>query len=245
MVADVPQLPCAQRSFGACQTGLLLMLCVGVTLPSNPVLGSEPPTVLTDADLIELKQHVQLKRLELDDAKITDAELKHLAALVELRFLSLNRTPITDVGLTQLRGLTKLKSLFLSDTQITDAGLRHLTGLTQLRTLGVENSKIADDGLLHLRTLTELNWLYLDGTAVTDAGLTHLKGMKEGTQTGLLTGQSDVSNDVALGAGQIDYAPFLRAAKKAGVKWHFIEDESPSSERQIAESLQYLGRTKW
>jgi len=75
--------------------------------------------------------------------------------------------------------------------------------------------------------------------------LTHLKGMKEGTQTGLLTGQSDVSNDVALGAGQIDYAPFLRAAKKAGVKWHFIEDESPSSERQIAESLQYLGRTKW
>ena len=75
--------------------------------------------------------------------------------------------------------------------------------------------------------------------------LTHLKGMKEGTKTGLLTGQSDVSNDVALGAGQIDYAPILRAAKKAKVKWHFIEDESPSSERQIAESLQYLGTTKW
>ena len=75
--------------------------------------------------------------------------------------------------------------------------------------------------------------------------LMHLKGMKEGTQTGLLTGGTDVSNDVAVGSGKIDYAPILRAAKKAKVKWYFIEDESPSSAEQIAESLRYLGQMKW
>lgn len=75
--------------------------------------------------------------------------------------------------------------------------------------------------------------------------LMHLKGMKESTKTGLLTGQSDVTNDVALGSGKIDYAPILRAAKKAKVKWFFIEDESPVSEQQITDSLRYLGKMKW
>ncbi len=75
--------------------------------------------------------------------------------------------------------------------------------------------------------------------------LMHLKGMKTGTPTGLLTGHSDVTNDVALGIGQIDYPPILRAAQKAGVKFYFIEDESPVSEQQIPQSLHYLEQVKW
>jgi sugar phosphate isomerase/epimerase len=75
--------------------------------------------------------------------------------------------------------------------------------------------------------------------------LMHLKGMRDGTPTGLLTGHSAVTNDVALGTGKIDYVPILRAAKKAGVKWYFIEDESPLSEQQIPQSLQYLETVKW
>jgi sugar phosphate isomerase/epimerase len=75
--------------------------------------------------------------------------------------------------------------------------------------------------------------------------LMHLKDMKEGTETGLLTGQSDVGNDVALGEGMIDLPPLLKAAKKAGVKWCFIEDESPVSERQIPQSLRYLERVSF
>lgn len=70
--------------------------------------------------------------------------------------------------------------------------------------------------------------------------LTHLKGMKESTPTGLLTGHSDVANDVPLGTGKIDYVPIFKAAAKAGVKHHFIEDESPSVEKQIPVSLRYL-----
>ena len=70
--------------------------------------------------------------------------------------------------------------------------------------------------------------------------LMHLKGMRDSTPTGLLTGHSAVTNDVAVGTGKIDYVPILRAAKKAGVKWYVIEDESPLSEQQIPQSFHYL-----
>lgn len=70
--------------------------------------------------------------------------------------------------------------------------------------------------------------------------LLHLKGMRDSTPTGLLTGHSAVTNDVALGTGKIDYAPILREAGKIGVRWYIIEDESPSSEQQIPQSLHYL-----
>jgi sugar phosphate isomerase/epimerase len=70
--------------------------------------------------------------------------------------------------------------------------------------------------------------------------LMHVKGMRAGTPTGLLTGHSAVTNDMAVGAGKIDYGPILRAAEKAGVKWYVIEDESPLSEQQIPQSLRYL-----
>jgi sugar phosphate isomerase/epimerase len=70
--------------------------------------------------------------------------------------------------------------------------------------------------------------------------LMHLKDMRKGTPTGLLTGSSDVKNDVALGTGVLDLPSILRAANQAGIKWYFIEDESPDSEAQIPQSLRYL-----
>jgi sugar phosphate isomerase/epimerase len=75
--------------------------------------------------------------------------------------------------------------------------------------------------------------------------LVHLKDMKVGTPIGILTGTTDVTNDVALGQGRIDYRRTLRAAQKSGVKWYFIEDESPTSELQIPQSLRYLEQVKF
>jgi sugar phosphate isomerase/epimerase len=75
--------------------------------------------------------------------------------------------------------------------------------------------------------------------------LMHIKDMKKGTPTGLLTGNSDVNNDVVLGAGVMDYPAILRAARKAKVKWYFIEDESNSSVTQIPQSLRYLEQVKF
>jgi sugar phosphate isomerase/epimerase len=74
--------------------------------------------------------------------------------------------------------------------------------------------------------------------------LMHLKDMKRGTPQAF-TGHSDVTNNVVLGEGMIDWPSVLRAAKKAGVKWYFIEDESPSVEMQIPKSLSYLEKIKF
>jgi sugar phosphate isomerase/epimerase len=74
--------------------------------------------------------------------------------------------------------------------------------------------------------------------------LIHLKDMKKGTPRDT-TGHSDVTNDVPFGTGMIDLPAVLRAAKKNGVKWYFIEDESPTSVEQIPQSLRYLEQLKF
>lgn len=70
--------------------------------------------------------------------------------------------------------------------------------------------------------------------------LMHLKDLAKGVETGSLTGKTDTKNDVALGSGQIDLPAVLKAAKKAGVKHYFIEDESPTVHDQIPQSLNFL-----
>ena len=75
--------------------------------------------------------------------------------------------------------------------------------------------------------------------------LMHVKDMKKGVKTGDLSGKSDVSNDVTLGTGQMNWPAILQAAEKAGVKYYFIEDESPTSVQQIPQSLKFLKQVKW
>jgi sugar phosphate isomerase/epimerase len=75
--------------------------------------------------------------------------------------------------------------------------------------------------------------------------LIHLKDLKKGVVTGALTGKTDVSNDVILGTGQMNFPAIFAAAKKAGVKYYFIEDESPSSVAQIPQSLKYLEKVSF
>jgi sugar phosphate isomerase/epimerase len=73
----------------------------------------------------------------------------------------------------------------------------------------------------------------------------HVKDMKKGVKTGDLSGKTDVSNDVTLGTGQMKWPALLQAAEKAGVKYYFIEDESPTSAQQIPQSLKFLKQVKW
>ena len=75
--------------------------------------------------------------------------------------------------------------------------------------------------------------------------LMHLKDLRKGVATGALTGKTDLTNDVTLGTGQMDWPAILRAAKKAGVKHYFIEDESPTAAEQIPQSLKYLETVKF
>jgi sugar phosphate isomerase/epimerase len=75
--------------------------------------------------------------------------------------------------------------------------------------------------------------------------LMHLKDLKKGVATGSLSGNTDVSNNVVLGAGQMDWPAILAASKKAGIKHYFIEDESPIAAEQIPQSLKYLEQVKF
>ncbi len=70
--------------------------------------------------------------------------------------------------------------------------------------------------------------------------LMHLKDLKKGVPTGSLSGHTDLTNDVALGTGQVDWPALFRVAQKIGIKYYFIEDESPIPVHQIPRSLRFL-----
>ena len=75
--------------------------------------------------------------------------------------------------------------------------------------------------------------------------LFHLKDLKKGVPTGSLAGSTDLTNDVTLGTGQVDWPALLQAAQKVGVKYYFIEDESPTVIKQIPHSLRFLEQLEW
>ena len=69
--------------------------------------------------------------------------------------------------------------------------------------------------------------------------LAHLKDRKPGTPN-TMTGHADIESNVVLGEGDIGIAAFMQAAKKAGVRHFFIEDESSRSMDQMPKSLAFL-----
>ena len=69
--------------------------------------------------------------------------------------------------------------------------------------------------------------------------LAHLKDIRKGIPSDL-TGGTPTHNDVAVGTGQINYPEVIKAAKAAGIKHYFIEDESPDHAIQIPVTIAYL-----
>jgi sugar phosphate isomerase/epimerase len=69
--------------------------------------------------------------------------------------------------------------------------------------------------------------------------LMHLKDLKKGIK-GDLTGGTPPENDVVLGAGQSNIAAVLKAAKRAGIKHYYIEDESNHEDINVPLSIAYL-----
>jgi sugar phosphate isomerase/epimerase len=67
----------------------------------------------------------------------------------------------------------------------------------------------------------------------------HLKDLRKGV-TGNLSGGTPQENDVVLGSGQIDLPAVLKAARRAGIKHYYIEDESNNVMEQVPQSIAYL-----
>lgn len=75
--------------------------------------------------------------------------------------------------------------------------------------------------------------------------LMHLKDIRKGAQVGVFTGKAPLTDDVPLGTGMIPWPAVLAAAAKSGVKYYFIEDESPTVEAALPVSVEYLKTVKY
>lgn len=67
----------------------------------------------------------------------------------------------------------------------------------------------------------------------------HLKDRKPGTPS-TQDGHAADETNVVLGAGDVGIAAIMKVAKKYGVKYFFIEDESPIAMEQVPQSLVFL-----
>jgi sugar phosphate isomerase/epimerase len=72
----------------------------------------------------------------------------------------------------------------------------------------------------------------------------HIKDMKNGQETGELSGGTPLTSDVAIGTGQLDFKKILRAAIQTGVKFYYIEDENAEVKEHLPISLRYLRNLK-
>ena len=74
--------------------------------------------------------------------------------------------------------------------------------------------------------------------------LMHVKDIRKGTVLGRSPGDVLEEDSVPLGAGIVDISATLRAAKEAGVRHYYIEDEAVNAAQQIPESLKYLANIR-
>ncbi|MFV3131221.1 sugar phosphate isomerase/epimerase family protein [Niveispirillum sp. KHB5.9] len=70
--------------------------------------------------------------------------------------------------------------------------------------------------------------------------LLHVKDMAPGASSGEFTGSAKPGDFAPIGSGSVDWTALLAAARKAGVDWYVLEDESPTPMAHLATSLAWL-----
>lgn len=70
--------------------------------------------------------------------------------------------------------------------------------------------------------------------------LLHVKDMAPGATSGEFTGSARPGDFAPIGSGSVDWTALLAAARKAGVDWYVLEDESPTPMKHLATSLAWL-----
>ncbi|WP_332734685.1 sugar phosphate isomerase/epimerase family protein [Flavihumibacter sp.] len=69
--------------------------------------------------------------------------------------------------------------------------------------------------------------------------LLHVKDLRVGVK-GDFSGGTSTENDVTVGTGQVNIRAVMEAARKAGVAYYYIEDESSRIHQQVPQSLAFL-----
>jgi sugar phosphate isomerase/epimerase len=69
--------------------------------------------------------------------------------------------------------------------------------------------------------------------------LMHVKDRKKGTKNSV-NGKADVESNVVLGTGDVGIVEVVREARKLGIQYLFVEDESSKAEEQVLKSIRFL-----
>ena len=70
----------------------------------------------------------------------------------------------------------------------------------------------------------------------------HVKDIRKGAPTGLTSGHAPETDNVAVGQGAIDWPAVLGKARDLGVRYYFVEDETPDPVKNLPPSFEYLRR---
>ncbi len=72
----------------------------------------------------------------------------------------------------------------------------------------------------------------------------HVKDIRKGAPHGQPTGRAPDTDNVAVGAGELDWKLIIGTAQNGGVEYYFIEDETPAPIESIPAGLAYLKTLK-
>jgi len=126
--------------------------------------------------------HVEVNKLDIDEAPSVMAHLRYLPDLRELRLVFPQRmgTPLIPRNevFQPLEGMSRLRRLDWVNAPVDDGVLRYTRGLRHMRELRLGYTGVSDEGLRELRNLRDLRVLYLNNTYITDAGLDHLSSLQ-------------------------------------------------------------------
>lgn len=125
---------------------------------------------VADADLSQLAQLPNLKRLDLWATKISDAGVASLRSLGSLEELRLESFHVTDFGMDFVATLPNLQVLTLESASITDAGVQKLPKLSKLKKLHLTLPHMTDRGLAGLLILSQIEELTLSRAQITSLG---------------------------------------------------------------------------
>lgn len=75
--------------------------------------------------------------------------------------------------------------------------------------------------------------------------LMHIKDMKSGVARGSLSGGLPAEQQSVIGEGQVNWADVMAAARKDGLQYYYLEDETPDPITNVPKSITYLERLRF
>ncbi|CAN5395725.1 chitobiase/beta-hexosaminidase C-terminal domain-containing protein [soil metagenome] len=105
-------------------------------------------------DLLQVKQ--QIVSLNLNKIPASDADLKQVAQLTNLRRLNLDFTNVTGAGLNELRGLKHLKQLSIAGVPLKEGDLKVLSAFPELTHVYIWNSGLQPNAVAALQKTMKL-----------------------------------------------------------------------------------------